>query len=112
MRRVLATVGLATLVATTASACSLGHKQAMADQVIGSLHRVEAAGTATGTITIAAIVIHSKLPVTPGPPRIVNGLAPDLKTVIDFKEDRAAVGLAAGDDPASAAILFDGTRVL
>ena len=106
-----AAVILATLVASlSASACSLGNRQAMANRVIDAVHRVEAAGTARGTITIEAQVIRSKLPVVPGPPRIVNGVAPNLQTVIDFKDDKAAVGLA-GDDPASAAMVFDGTRV-
>src|SRR6266550_8370358 len=108
-RRLLSLLALATLV-STAPACSLGHRQAMANQVIGSLHRVEVAGTVKGTITIDAVVIKSKLPVTPGPPRIINGGAMNLRTIIDFRADKAAVGLGASDDPASAAMVFDGTR--
>jgi hypothetical protein len=82
----------------------------MADRVIAAAARSEADGTAMATVSVRAQVIKSKLPVAPGPPKIVSGAAPDLKAAIDFKAGKAAVAYT-GDDPNSAAMVFIGSQV-
>jgi hypothetical protein len=107
-RRAFAAVAVVAL--TMAGACSLGNKQAMADKIIAAAARSEADGAAMATVSVRAQVIKSKLPVAPGPPKIVGGVAPDLKAAIDFKAGKAAVAFA-GDDPTSAAMVFIGSQV-
>jgi hypothetical protein len=109
MRRTLVMVG-AVVVLVGLSACSLGAKQAMTDRVIAAAERVRAGGAADGVLSVQVKVVPARLPVAPGPPRIVNGAAVGLVTAIDFKNGRAAVAYD-GTNPATAAMVFVGSRI-
>lgn len=106
-RRFMTLGAVVALVALTA--CSLGEKDAMTKHVIAAAGRVFAEGAATGTLSVDVKVVPAKLPVAPGPPRIVSGASYGLNTAIDFKTGRAAV--AYGSDTATAAMVFAGSRV-
>ena len=101
---------LAGLALTLTGGCSLGARQSMADRVTGSVRRAEAAGEARGSLSVRVEVLRSRLPVAPGPPKIVAVAAVDLATILEFRVGRAAVGVP-GEDPANAALMFDGSRV-
>src|SRR5437868_2021973 len=98
MRLRLSLAGAAALLtaAVFTSGCSLGSRQAMADRVIGATRAVEAIG-ATGTVAASVVVLKTKVPVAPGPPRIINGAAGDLASVFDFSAGRAAVAQPGND---------------
>src|SRR2546430_386960 len=101
---------LAGLALTLTAGCSLGARQSMADRVIGSVRRAESAGEAKGSLSVRVQVLKSRLPVAPGPPKIVAVAASDLAAVLEFRVGRAAVGVP-GDDLSNAALVFDGSRV-
>lgn len=109
MRRVT-TIVVAAAVLLTTGACSLGKKQAMTDRVIRAALLVGANGGVEATMLINVTVIPSRLPIAPGPPKIVSNAAPGVKAALDFKTGRAAVGYP-GADPSKAAMVFIGTRV-
>jgi hypothetical protein len=108
--RLTAPALLAGLALTLTGGCSLGARQSMADRVTGSARRAEAAGEVRGSLSVRVEVLRTRLPVAPGPPKIVAVAATDLATILEFKVGRAAVGVP-GDDPANAALMFDGSRV-
>src|SRR3954464_14448760 len=103
-------VALAGVILAGSAGCSLGDRQAMANRVIEATKRAERAGSARATVSLETKVIKGRVNVVPGPPRIVAAAAPDLNAVLDFRSGRSAVGVK-GDDPSTATMLFDGTRV-
>ncbi|HZQ84090.1 MAG TPA: hypothetical protein VFA83_04590 [Acidimicrobiales bacterium] len=109
MRRVIAIVAIGVALVAT-SACSLGEKQAMTNRVIRAAALVGANGGVVATMVVDVKVIPSKLPIAPGPPKIVSNTANGISAVLDFKTSRAAVAFPAAD-PAQAAMVFIGSRV-
>jgi hypothetical protein len=103
-----ALVVLLVVLATVATSCGLGAKQALADRIIAASKRLDAAGTATGTIDAEVALVKSDQPLVPGPPKILPGRITDVPSVFDLAHDSAAVGVK-GDDPTTAVVVFRGS---
>lgn len=102
--------GVLVALALVLSACGLGAKQSLADRVVRAAERLEAAGTASGTIDASVALVKSDKPLVPGPPKILPGRITNVPIVLDLEDGSAAVGVKGGD-PRTAVVVFRGTRM-
>lgn len=94
--------------AFVASGCGLGARQTLADRVTRAGDRLEASGSAAGTLAVTVKVIKAdEDPIIPGPPKILPASIEKIPVVVDLTHDAAAVGVR-HDDPKTAVLVFRG----